>query len=59
MKESTNLPWRQQPKRFPYKDDPLTDKQYLEDRKKLFRESGNGWWWIPPTRQQKKIKKGE
>ena len=54
MKESTNLPWRQQPKRFPYKDDLLTDKQYLEDRKKLFRESGNGWWWIPPTRQKKK-----
>ncbi len=57
MKEITNKPWRQQPKGFPYGDgDVLENKQYLEDRTKLFRESGNGWWWLPPTRQQKKGK---
>ena len=57
MKEITNNPWRQQPKEYPYGDgDVLENKQYLEDRDKLFRESGNGWWWLPPTRQQKKGK---
>ena len=54
MKEKTNTPWRQQPKGCPYGEDVLNNKQYLEDRTKLFRESGNGWWWIPPSRQQKK-----
>ena len=57
MKEFTNKPWRQQPKGCPYGEgDVLENKQYLEDRTKLFRESGNGWWWLPPTRQQKKGK---
>ena len=40
-------PWRQQSRGFLYEDDFLTNKQYLEDRTKLFRENGNGWWWFP------------
>jgi len=57
MKEITNKPWRQQPKGCPYGEGDVTEnKQYLEDRTKLFRENGNGWWWLPPTRQQKKGK---
>ena len=42
-----NLPWRQQKREFPYKEDPLTDKKYLKDRAELFRKHGNGWWWLP------------
>jgi|TARA_Y100000034_G_C6896871_1_gene413688 hypothetical protein len=42
-----NLPWRQQLRGFPYKDDPLKDKKYLKDRAELFRKNGNGWWWNP------------
>ena len=42
-----NLPWRQQKRGFPYKEDLLTNKKYLKDRTELFREHGNGWWWIP------------
>lgn len=47
MKKKTNVAWRQQPKGFPYKDDPTTDEKYLKDRAELFREHGNGWWWQP------------
>ena len=36
MKKKTNVAWRQQPKVFPYKDDPVTDKKYLKDRAELF-----------------------
>ena len=39
-----NLPWRKQPRGFPYEDDPLKDKKYLKDRAELFRANGNGWW---------------
>ena len=43
----TNIPWRQHPRStFPYKEDPLTDEQYLKDRNELFREHGNGWWYF-------------
>mgnify|MGYP003138764175 CR=1 FL=1 len=49
-----NLPWRQQSKGFPYKEDPLTDEEYLKDRTELFRKSGNGWWWQEGTREQRK-----
>ena len=47
MKKKTNVAWRQQPKGFPYKDDPTTDEKYLKDRAELFRDHGNGWWWQP------------
>ena len=57
MKEITNKPWRQQPKGCPYGEGDVTEnKQYLEDRTKLFRENGNGWWWLPPAQQQKRSK---
>tara|TARA_R110002020_G_scaffold256273_2_gene469920 strand:- start:21409 stop:21627 length:219 start_codon:yes stop_codon:yes gene_type:complete len=48
----TNIPWRQQLRGFPYKDDFLTDKKYLEDREQLFRENGNGWWWFPKNKRR-------
>jgi|TARA_R110000787_G_scaffold241877_1_gene348035 hypothetical protein len=51
MKEATNVPWRKQPKVFPYGEDILNNKQYLEDRAKLFRENGNGWWWFLPNKK--------
>jgi len=57
VKEKTNVPWRQQKKGCPYGEGDVTEnKQYLEDRTKLFRENGNGWWWLPPTQQQKRRK---
>jgi len=43
----TNVPWRKQPKGFPYKGDILCNSKYLKDRRELFRKSGNGWWWYP------------
>ena len=49
----TNVPWRQQPRGFPYKDDPLEDEKYLKDRTELFRKSGNGWWWEPEAKCMK------
>jgi len=30
---------------WPYKDDPLDDPQYIEDRDTFFKENGNGWWF--------------
>ena len=53
MKKKTNVAWRQQPKGFPYKDDPTTDEKYLKDRAELFREHGNGWWWQPEITRRK------
>ena len=53
MKKKTNVAWRQQPKVFPYKDDPVTDKKYLKDRAELFHEHGNGWWWKPEITRRK------
>ena len=53
MKKKTNVAWRQQPKGFPYKDDPLTDEKYLKDRAELFHEHGNGWWWQPEITKRK------
>ena len=30
--------------KYPYKDPVWTDKKYLRDRKKLFKEHGNSWY---------------
>jgi len=46
VRQQWNLSWRDQPRGFPYKDDPLTDKEYLNDRAELFRKHGNGWWCL-------------
>tara|TARA_R100000687_G_C6329980_1_gene109150 strand:+ start:186 stop:446 length:261 start_codon:yes stop_codon:yes gene_type:complete len=35
---------------FPYRGDLRTNKKYLEDRRKLFEENGNGWWWFVPNK---------
>ena len=55
--------WRNTNKGWPYKGD-LRDPEYLKDRDKLFKESGNGWWWFvsntintPVKMRRKRIKK--
>lgn len=35
--------WRNQPTGWPYKED-IEDPEYIEDRRNLFNENGNGWW---------------
>ena len=52
MKEPTNLPWRRQLRGFPYGENVLKDKKYLEDRTELFLEHGNGWWWFPRIKKE-------
>ena len=54
MKEPTNMPWRDQSKRFPYGENVLEDKKYLKDRREMFLEHGNGWWWFPSVKKTKK-----
>jgi|TARA_Y100000034_G_C6845439_1_gene382949 hypothetical protein len=46
VRQQWNLSWRVQPRGFPYGEDFLKDKQYLEDRAEVFRKNGNGWWCI-------------
>jgi|TARA_R110002020_G_scaffold369624_1_gene581480 hypothetical protein len=42
--------WKYKGKRY-----PTRDPQYIKDRKKLFKENGNGWWWgwqlVPPSKR--------
>jgi len=44
--------WRNTNKGWPYKGD-LRDPEYLKDRDKLFKESGNGWWVLTPNKIHK------
>jgi hypothetical protein len=30
---------------FPYKNNTLSDPQYIKDKEELFAKHGNGWWW--------------
>ncbi len=36
-------------------NNPTKDPDYIKDRKKLFKEHGNGWWWnwhlVPPSKR--------
>tara|TARA_R110000824_G_scaffold263310_3_gene452017 strand:- start:9908 stop:10108 length:201 start_codon:yes stop_codon:yes gene_type:complete len=34
---------------FKYNDNFLDDINYINDKKKLFKENGNGWWWYQNT----------
>lgn len=50
-KKTTQVPWRQQSREFPYPKDldvMLEDPQYIKDKKELMNEHGNGWWWTCP-----------
>ena len=41
----TQKDWKVWKKGWRYKSDAPHDREWKEDRKKLFRESGNGWWY--------------
>ena len=43
-------------KDYPYLGD-VDNKEYLEDRAKVFKENGNGWWWLQGTYGYGKKKK--
>ena len=53
---SSDYDWKNK-KGWKYKGgtDPTKDPQYIKDRKKLFKENGNGWWWswqlAPPKKR--------
>tara|TARA_R100000008_G_scaffold78784_1_gene59964 strand:+ start:214 stop:399 length:186 start_codon:yes stop_codon:yes gene_type:complete len=37
--------WKAWTKGWRYKKDAPYDKEWQEDRRKLFKEAGNGWWY--------------
>tara|TARA_R100001594_G_scaffold51678_1_gene85122 strand:+ start:328 stop:516 length:189 start_codon:yes stop_codon:yes gene_type:complete len=38
---------------WPYgSGDVLENKQYLQDRRELLKEHGNGWWWEESPKEQ-------
>ena len=39
-----NDDWKRWKNGWPYLGDAPDDPEYLKDRAKLFKESGNGWW---------------
>jgi hypothetical protein len=43
-KTARSKDWKQWKTGWRYKTDAPRDKQWQEDRLKLFRENGNGWW---------------
>tara|TARA_R100001143_G_C3266991_1_gene90410 strand:- start:245 stop:478 length:234 start_codon:yes stop_codon:yes gene_type:complete len=53
---SSDYDWRNK-KIWKYKGgkNPTSDPNYIRDRKKLFKEHGNGWWWnwhlVPPSKR--------
>lgn len=53
---SSEYDWKNK-KRWKYKGGqyPTRDPEYIKDRKKLFKENGNGWWWnwqiVPPKKR--------
>tara|TARA_R100000458_G_C8182281_1_gene178875 strand:- start:396 stop:605 length:210 start_codon:yes stop_codon:yes gene_type:complete len=44
-KYSREWDWKYANRGWRYKRDAPYDKEWQEDRRKLFKEAGNGWWY--------------